>query len=704
MKFESTYERLKNDIDTHTINTDRTLYSYIIVTIYKGTDDDPTMNGGTYHYLEHILGSYFEYGNYGSKYDHLTNMNGVTLSKYLHIYKKFLFDDIYFDYLMNNIIHFITTKELDSKILDNEKWMVNNETTSKLYDHSILQILFLYEYLQTNRIYSTFGTTKSLNEEVLKQAKNSLSGEDYCIYFVNIKKEYVNKYISILSKIKFNPDKFNYKIPKVITPDGKYILSINSVIGGSYLILTSPDPDLLLYLTVTNKDTTFFEYKDVCYILHAIRDFIIITYCDVQVLKVNIDKQIENYIEAFIYFLNTSLYSELDQESLALMHYISSIRTNPKLKHLKKTNLFEFIYKFKVKEFNKIDFIFVHNDNSVQTTNMHPETQLLYDLKPYNKSIKIDLTKIKKSILVKNTLSIKIDYEKHVIYNNMYINNSKSVYICIKVNINEPYIFFIFYILSNSMSLYYSIYDEHQIIINCLNQREQLRIEQNLKSITYRDIYNTIVQLNSGNVDIINNRNNLFFIIYTMIDKIDLNYIFKREYDYVINDNNYTINTYISSNYKLDINEKTTEVHTQSYYNLLSKITFPNEYLVIKSKSNDIVGSYVFVQYIYEIMNKLRVERKIYMCNFKSSISHDHFLILIYAQVKNLKQMVIDLFYSLKDIIDDINFAANTNVILIGIIKLMIFLQIDVYKSKFDLNDINYTKMFITKTFKETIY
>jgi secreted Zn-dependent insulinase-like peptidase len=57
--------RSNNGISVYEIESNKLIYSTIIVTIYKGINDDPLLYGGTYHYLEHILGAYFEYNKYG---------------------------------------------------------------------------------------------------------------------------------------------------------------------------------------------------------------------------------------------------------------------------------------------------------------------------------------------------------------------------------------------------------------------------------------------------------------------------------------------------------------------------------------------------------------------------------------------------------------------------------------------------------------
>jgi hypothetical protein len=53
-------------------------------------------------------------------------------------------------------------------------------------------------------------------------------------------------------------------------------------------------------------------------------------------------------------------------------------------------------------------------------------------------------------------------------------------------------------------------------------------------------------------------------------------------------------------------------------YNILRTVNFDNKYVIIKSKTNDILLSSIFIQYIHELLNKIKTLRKIYMFNFKS--------------------------------------------------------------------------------------
>jgi hypothetical protein len=100
---------------------------------------------------------------------------------------------------------------------------------------------------------------------------------------------------------------------------------------------------------------------------------------------------------------------------------------------------------------------------------------------------------------------------------------------------------------------------------------------------------------------------------------------------------------------------------------------------------------------MYELLNKIKSLRKIYMCNFKSSIGNDYYLILIYAQVNDLKQIIIDTYNTFDDIFEDINYNININVIFIILIKLMIFYNIKTFKSKIDLSNLENIKMYIKK-------
>jgi hypothetical protein len=698
--------RSNNGISVYEIESNKLIYSTIIVTIYKGINDDPLLYGGTYHYLEHILGAYFEYNKYGSSYNHLTNMNGSTLNNYLHIYKHFIYDNDTCNYIMDNIINFISLnslEEFDQNIIDNEKWMVNNETTSKLYDHFLINIFFIYEQIKTGRIYSTFGRNISLDKNVLLDCKRALKCKDYCIYLVNIPSKICNKYKTKLSKIELKSKKIKYEIPIVKTLEGKYILNIKSIHKTMGLILMNLDKELLMYMNISNNDVNYIEYNDIIYTIYVYQDFVYITLSDIFKITNNIQESIKEFIEVFIYFLYISFPMNIDINPISIMHFNSYVKTIPELSYLNKKNLYESFFNFKLnfkpKNYNKFDFILVNtSDDIVDVDQYNSDCNLYFKLTKYTNDVKINLNNIISFINKTNKVEICIDFEKNMIYTNMLTTTNRNVYLLIENNDDDIYGFFAFFIISNCMPYYYIFYNHSKLILNCMFQYEQNIIESNLKSITYRDIYNLIKQLNTNMYDYMNTKNNFFFLINYYLDQVDLTHIYNMEYTKVIG-NNYKLT--VLNNSKLLVNQfpslNNKFEHDYKIYNILRTINFDNKYVVIKSKTNDILLSSIFIQYMYELLNKIKSLRKIYMCNFKSSIGNDYYLILIYAQVNDLKQIIIDTYNTFDDIFEDINYNININVIFIILIKLMIFYNIKTFKSKIDLSNLENIKMYIKK-------
>jgi hypothetical protein len=72
----------------------------------------------------------------------------------------------------------------------------------------------------------------------------------------------------------------------------------------------------------------------------------------------------------------------------------------------------------------------------------------------------------------------------------------------------------------------------------------------------------------------------------------------------VLNNSKLLVNQFPSLNNKFE--------HDYKIYNILRTINFDNKYVVIKSKTNDILLSSIFIQYMYELLNKIKSLRKIY--------------------------------------------------------------------------------------------
>lgn len=754
MKNNDKYESIKlsNGIRVTSINDVNSSMSMIVVVIYRGSNDDPMLYGGTHHYMEHILGSYFEYSKYGSNYDHLTMMNGSTLTNYMHIYKRYSYSDEITDMLCSNIINFIKTTELNKNILDNEKWMVNNETTSKLYDHPIMNILFIYEQIETERIFSTFGKLNSLNEDVLMELKSKLKGEDYCIYLINIPDKSVKKQINKFSKIQFplkvRESGLELKYPKNNVLSGKHILQIKSIISIHCLIISNPDPMLLLYLLITGNETYEMKYCDKSFVIQIYQDTIVIYLSDIYILNMETDLLVKMYLEVYIKFITTIEMLEVDNDIIHLIHFYSNLISNSKYKPLLtkmsskniiKKKLIEnlkddinetdkylskkikekddiimnynppninaiklmndFIYTFKMQTPTKVDFILAKMSNGNVFVDRHNhDTNLYYSIKPYPKILNVNYLELKNSMNNEMILKLKIDYDTSTIYSNMMTSNTRSVYLCIEIYNDVSYGYFIFYILSGCMPYYYTLYDNKKMIMNCMYQSEKKIIEDNLKSIKYNDLYNLIVKLRSGEYDIMNNRNTFFYLVHYYLNKVDLNMLYKRKQEYVLSDRMFNVSLYNYSRLVKTFTESipiNKGINSKEQYNILNSIYFKDEYIIIKNKCSDVILSQIFLQYMFTLLIRMRNIRRLYMVNFRSSFNFDYYLIMIHAQVQNIRKDIIETYEKLEDKIDDIFFNVNYNMLILNIIKLLLYYNISKFTSQVDINNFKMIKEFI---------
>lgn len=750
MDFTYKFDKLKNGIEVFDIQDPSKIVSLLVVVIKRGSSHDPHAYGGTYHYMEHMLGSYFEYSKYGSNYDHLSMMNGSTLTNYLHIYKRFLFDESVLNSLVDNLCLFISSRDLNKNILENEKWMVNNETTSKLYDYPMMNIFFIYEQMQTGRQYSTFGKINSLSEQAVIELKKTLTGNDYCIFFVNIPKSSVMRQIRSLSKLKFEIYKCKnsfLEVPQNINRIiGKNILSINSTYNLSCLILPRVEPAMLLYMQCTGNDIYEFSYLNKPFVVQNYNDSLVIYTNEINSIAYSNDDLIKIYLEAYIQFLYKIYRAPIYESVLFFVHFYSSIVTNPiyndflkEFKLIKSVNnpvydvsvyelyrrctdrvnisemlgsgptsvynsifkkMDSFIESFEPKFPSSIDFVLARMINSPINNfdRFNEDTGLYYSLVPYLKSINIDLMKLSSSLSPDLVLTVNIDYSSGIIYSNVLSYTNRTTYLCVELDISDSYGygFLVFYYLSGCMPYYYTIYDDLKMIMNCTYQSEKNIIEGNLREIRYSDLYDLAVKLKSGNYDIMNSKNCFFYLVVTYLKKIDMPKLQSKGSAKVFYKNKFR--THVMNYSKLvstEVPVHMSKIASNTKIDINGLVSMKKDCLLIFNECDDIILANIFIQYIYALMQRLSRMRRIYMSNIRAGFDNGFYVILLNAQVKDLRQEIVNLYDVLNDKLEDVNFDVDINVILINVIKLMIYYNISKFRSQTDVYSTELLREFI---------
>ena len=98
-------------------------------------------------------------------------------------------------------------------------------------------------------------------------------------------------------------------------------------------------------------------------------------------------------------------------------------------------------------------------------------------------------------------------------------------------------------------------------------------------------------------------------------------------------------------------------------------------------------------------MQKLSKMRRIYMSNIRSGVDGDFYIILLNVQIKNIRSEILDLYDSLEDKLED--FDIDISVILINIIKLMLYYNMNKFRSQFDIYSSDMLKEFIDLQMKK---
>lgn len=759
MDFSYTFEKLKNGIDIFNIKDPNKLISMLVVAIKRGASDDPISYGGTHHYIEHILGSYFEYSKYGSNYDHLSMMNGSTVSSFLHIYKRFLFDESVINSLIDNLCVFIESDRLDKNILENEKWMVNNETTSKLYDYPLMNIFFIYEQLQSDRTWSTFGRINSLNEQVLMDVKKTFVGNDYSIFLINVPDSNVKRQMKTLSRIKFlNRTPMSHLDKLFLNPPanqhklvGKNILTINSTYNISCMIFPQVEPALLLYMQSTGNEVYDFLWNNKPFVFQSYNDSLVVYTNEINNTSCSDDDLVRVYIEAYIQFLYKIIKAPVVDNVLYFVYFYCNLVTNPIYYDIMKScnlsanlntkvynkSVYEtrkctdttyiseiigegkniskliekmdmFIETFEPKFPSKIDFLLARMTN-MPTNNsfdkFNKDTGMYFSLVPYEKHVNIDVHRLLSTLNSDLLLTINIDYSTGMIYSNAFSSTNRTTYLCIELELEENAIgFIIFYFLSGCMPYYYTIYDDKKMIMNCTYQSEKKIIESNLEQVKYSDLYELTTKLKSSNYDIMNSKNSFFFLIVNYLNKIDLARLYMRGKERVFGVDSLNKFKMHLMNYSKMISTET-PVHMNTYkisrsgLDMSSLLLLAKDYLIIYNECDDIILSYIFIQYIYSLMQKLSKMRRIYMSNIRSGVDGDFYIILLNVQIKNIRSEILDLYDSLEDKLED--FDIDISVILINIIKLMLYYNMNKFRSQFDIYSSDMLKEFIDLQMKK---
>lgn len=749
MDFECEFEKLQNGIETFNIKDPSEFTSRLVVAIKRGSNDDPVVYGGSYHYLEHMLGSYFEYSKYGSNYDHLSMMNGTTLSTYLFIYKRFIFDESTINTLVDNLCKFIRVPEMDKNILENEKWMVNNETTSKLYDYPLMNLLSIFEQIQTGRPVSTHGRLHSLNEQVLNELKRILVGADYVIFFVNIPDSSVKRQCRELNKIKFN--KYKSTISEslstpinVKTVRGKNILLVNSIYNVSCMIITNVEPAILLYMQCTGNDVFEVIWNNRPFAFQTYNDILICYTSEMSLLSQNDDDILKIYTEAYIQFLYKLLKASISESVMFFINFYLNIVTNPiyynlvqkfKLsssinKSVYKTEIYEdrkckfttnisemigdgtkkkskiveymdmFIETFEPKFPTDIDFVLARMTNAPNSFDKYnTDTNMYYSFSKYNKKLNVDIHKLSITMNSDLLLTINIDYNTGIIYSNAIVYNSRTTFLCIELDLSDQLDigFLIFYNLAGCMPYYYTVFDNKKMIMSCTYQSEKNIIESNLREMRYSDIYQLALKIQSGNYDIMNSKNTFFYLITTCMQKINLNKIFEKQNEKIFNVRN-RFSVHILNYSKLvttEIPVKMSPMLSRNKLDIKSLKLLKHDYLLIYNECDDIILTQIFIQYIYTLLHKLSRKRRIYMGNVRVGFDSGFYIILINVQVKNIKDEIIQLYDSLNDKLTDVGFDVDVGSIIVNIIKLMLYYNMEHFRSQFDIYSLDVIKEFI---------
>lgn len=712
MKNEYSTVKLQNGIKLTFIESDEELYSSVTTVILRGSEHNPRGCEGTYHYMEHMLGTAFERNTYGGFYKHIGMTDGMTVNKFFFIRRLFLHTDKEFKHVIDEIVHFFETKTFDRHILENERWMVHNECTSKIMESHVLKMYTIMEEMLTGRKHTSFGSNLTLDEECMINEKLSLRGNEVHIFIVNVPRKEIEKYVSRIGNIKMSTKrpKTDQLVPLI--NEGKYVINVQSEEWFSMFLILNPDPLLILYLLFTVNYSNVIEYKNKTYYVSEYNyKYIKIFNTGINYMNLNSSEVIHEYIEVYIYFLSVLFPMQTYITTNNLISFVSIIesddiymRMRPMLKQASKFAS-EFVDSFTPKIPNKIHFVYGQMDNMSASSydNYNIDIKLKYKVTKYLDKVVFDIDRIVNYIDRLSYLEIHINYDYNIISTNTFLTTNRMTYLMIEIENIFDCGYIVFYILSKS-TRYYTIYNEQKFIINCMFNDEKTAIETNLQGITFRDVYNIGTRMRYGDTYMIDQRNNNFHMVWKALKRLDLANIYKQGHKSIVGFN-YKVRimncskfveaqktTVMRDNWKLD-----------SLHSSFEMIPQYGKWVVIKNESDDIVFSYIFIQYLYNFLKLVRSMRRIYMFNYVTSVGLTFYVFMIYVEVQDLRKMMREIYDRMTDVFSDINFSPDINMIYIPLIKLMIYYNLKFFKSQLDITNISEIKKRIDLEFRKVV-
>lgn len=697
--------KLDNGLKINSIILQNNYEKSIRLTIHKGYLDDPLIYSGSFHYLEHLLGSFF--GKYGHD-NFLNGLGGLTTYDYLYIVKDIgPIDDI--RTLLLSLKNYLLTESFDLKMMNNEKLLVHNEHLNKLDKFFGAKVQSIFEQIKFNKLHSSFGSLKSLNDKVVEQIKQSLTLKDYMISFINLSEVEIKKYSKIFENIKLPKYNFNYVKKENISVSGKYLIKIYSHIKYYTLFLNNMDEDFVKLILYAKPG---FKFKGVIYYIHAFDNNSLFIYnIGLTLLNETIEDELTLYLDAFVYYINNLLHRN---EIISSLTYIDLIDyyyyTENKNGDLYKS-LINFIQNTKIPVFKFNNFMFFANDESDENKLQYNiDSNLYYRIYDYNSKVKINYKDLRSfgNITFKN-LKIFIDYKQNRIYSNYFLDHLNNVFLKINIQSTDPITFFVFFLLSDRIKTFYSNYNFNTFVINSYNEQTTDILKTYINEITYKSIFGLINNIKSELVEK-NNRNNLFFLIDRYIKEIDIQSLTKKAKnenakvikDYLVKFEVFELSRYILKLNELDCSTKYEDI--QYYYEFENYIADQNKYHIIKGKSDNIIISFIYLQFIYYIMDHLIRIRRIYSYLITTSIGFDYYIIILNVPVPNLINILQNEINKMDDLFDRIGFIVDLNIIVNNIIKIMLFNKISNFNIDIDLNDIQLIKRKVNTLIKDSIY
>lgn len=663
----------------------------IRVTISKGWKDDPNKNPGSFHYLEHMLGSYF------GLYDHVKyfyNLNGETTYDYLYIYKIIELGEE--EFIINKILQFIMAKSFNKDILENEKYMVHNEHMVKLDKYMPMKFVSIYDQVKYNKLHAIVGNLHSLDSSVIVDIKNSLKGSDYIISFVNFQN--INKYIKQFNKVIFNPlpIKFEKQTPKEM--QGRYIVKVYSHLKNSSMFFIENVDEGFCHIIAYS--TKLFKFNGLMFNIGIYESTTLYIITD------NFTKPIKStnelalmYIESFLFYIQNILTLESIIDNITYSELIDFYMLTKK-KSLK--SFIDFVIEYPTPIFTFNDFIlFICDDHDKNKKIYNLDSKLYYNVELFDGPLKINYN-INQPVLKQTPLCIMIDYQKNAIFSNFMIDVISNIFLKIQLHPQMIVGFFLFFILSEMIFNTGMIYSFNTFVTNIYNDSDLEIVKSNINIISYKNIANIIKNMKNGITDKYNNKNYLFYLIDLYLQNVGEINMNNRK---VIKDFKSELNVFELSKYVITSEiKKNIKYIDIDYYKLFDQKVVPDKFTIIKGKSSDIILSFVYFQYIQTLMHYLISKRRIYTYSIPASIGFNYYIFFLNVPIPNFIDVIKEELAGMNDIFSDIEFVPDISLIINGFIKIMIFNEISFYTIDTDLlNNDKYIKSNIEKFIHESI-